>query len=99
MDEIATLLALNSATVRSHFLRGRERLLAHLLLEAPDLLGGLDAVHAAMRRLAASAGSALTKEESDAVLLRNAPIGTLRKAMLKLAPYLGVLAWLAIGGR
>jgi RNA polymerase sigma factor (sigma-70 family) len=99
MDEIATLLALNSATVRSHFLRGRERLLAHLLLEAPDLLGGIDAIFAAVRRLETSAGSALTKEEADAILLRKGPIGVLRKAMLKLAPYLGVAAWLAAGVR
>jgi RNA polymerase sigma factor (sigma-70 family) len=99
MDEIATLLALNSATVRSHFLRGRERLLAHLLIEAPDLLGGLDAVHAAVRRLEASASSGLTKQEAEAILLRNGSIGTLRKAMLKLAPYLGAIVWLAFGAR
>lgn len=97
MDEIATLLALNSATVRSHFLRGRERLLAHLLVEAPDLLGGLDAVHAAVRRLESSSGAGLTKQEVEAVLLRNGSIGTLRKAMLKLAPYLGILAVFTLG--
>jgi RNA polymerase sigma factor (sigma-70 family) len=99
MDEIANLLALNAATVRSHFLRGRERLLAHLLLEAPDLLGGMDAVHAAVRRLETGGGSELSKEEAEAVLLRKGSAGTLRKAMLKLAPYLGVVAWFAIGVR
>jgi RNA polymerase sigma factor (sigma-70 family) len=98
MDEIATLLALKSGTVRTHFLRGRERLLAHLLVEAPDLLGGLDAVHAAVRRLEAAAGEGLTKQESEAILLRNGSITILRKAMLKLAPYLGVIAFLVVGG-
>jgi len=96
MDEIATLLALNSATVRSHFLRGRERLLAHLLVEAPDLLGGMDAVHAAVRRLETGAGSELSKEEAEAILLRKGSAGTLRKAMLKVAPYLGVFIWLIV---
>ena len=96
MDEIATLLALNAATVRSHFLRGRERLLAHLLVEAPDYLGGMDAVRGAIRRLETGAGTDLSKEEAEAVLLRKGPAVTLRKAMLKLAPYLGVIALIAL---
>ena len=97
MDEIGSLLDLKAATVRSHFLRGRERLLAHLLVEAPDLLGGLDAVTAAVKRLETDPGEALSREEAEAIRLRKGPATVLRKAMLKLAPYLGVIAWLVTG--
>jgi len=39
--EIADLLQMNEATVRSHWLRGRRRLQAHLLRHRPDLLDWL----------------------------------------------------------
>ena len=90
MDEISTLLGLPGPTVRSHVLRGRERLLAHLLVEAPDLLGGTEAIDAAVRRLETGANASLSREEAEAVRQRKGPAPLLRKAMLKLAPYLGV---------
>ena len=91
MDEISTLLGLQASTVRSHVLRGRERLLAHLLIEAPDLLGGAEAVEAAVRRLETGTGATLSKDEAEAVRSRKGPVTLLRKAMLKLAPYLGTV--------
>ncbi len=93
LDEAADLLGLKPATVRSHFLRGREKLLAHLLVAAPEYLGGPEGVDEAIQRMEAS-GIRLTTEETSAIQKREGAAPILRRAMLKLAPYLGCMAWL-----
>jgi RNA polymerase sigma factor (sigma-70 family) len=104
MDQIGTLLDMQAATVRSHFLRGRARLLAHLLVEAPEYLGGVGAVEAAIRKMEMGSNDGLSGEEAEAIRQRKGPAEVLRKAMLKVAPYLGAvlglgaLLGLAIGG-
>ena len=91
MDEIASLLSLKGATVRSHFLRGREHLLAHLLVKAPDLLGGDELIEAAILKLRGQGTGSLSNDEVQAIRSRKGPAPLLRKAMLKIAPFLGIL--------
>lgn len=50
-DEVAMVLSMPAATVRSHFLRGRSALLAHLIECAPDFVGGQEAIECAIERL------------------------------------------------
>jgi RNA polymerase sigma-70 factor (ECF subfamily) len=95
LEEAALLLDMKPATVRSHFMRGREKLLAHLLVNAPELLGGPEGVDSAIRKMEAS-GISLSNAESIAVRKREGAAPVIRRAMLKLAPYLGVLLVLAI---
>lgn len=92
MEEIATLLDMKPVTVRTHVLRGRGRLLAHLVREAPDFLGGTDAVFAAVRRLRKSKEKDITDEEIAAINGTNKSETLLRQAMIKIAPYLGLIA-------
>ena len=84
-ETIATLLDMRSATVRSHFLRGRANLLGHLVQHEPDLLGGVDAIEAA-------AGKARVAKELDGREMESlsGPRGgkVFRAACVKLAKYL-----------
>jgi hypothetical protein len=87
-DEISTLVGMNAATVRGHFLRGRRKLLVHVLLQAPRLLGGNDTIAATVDRVEAIQPGLLSVQELAAVRSRSGPADLLRAAMLKLAPHL-----------
>jgi len=50
-DEIAMMLSMPAATIRSHFLRGRSMLLAYLIEYAPEFVGGSEAVRHAVEAL------------------------------------------------
>jgi RNA polymerase sigma-70 factor, ECF subfamily len=97
-DEIATVLGIKPTTARVQLLRGRLRLLVHLLVRAPDFLGGSDGVEAAIRKLESSTGEPLSRIEAEAVRLRNGPADVLQGAMLKLAPYFSFLLLVGLGG-
>jgi RNA polymerase sigma factor (sigma-70 family) len=87
-DEISALLGMNAATVRGHFLRGRKKLLVHLFLERPEMLGGEEAFLSTVAQIQSREPSLLTKEESCAIQTRSGPAEDLRGAMLKIVPYL-----------
>lgn len=49
-SEIATFLEMPEATARSHYLRARGKVNAHLFLEEPETMGGLENIRAAYDR-------------------------------------------------
>jgi RNA polymerase sigma-70 factor (ECF subfamily) len=51
LEDIAQMLGMNAATVRSHLMRGRAKVLAYLVQHRRDWLGGDDAVQRAIERL------------------------------------------------
>ncbi|HLK59790.1 MAG TPA: sigma-70 family RNA polymerase sigma factor [Chthonomonadaceae bacterium] len=57
LDEVAALLNMPSATVRSHFLRGRGELLSHLIAQEPEFVGGRDAIEQTIEKLKREADS------------------------------------------
>jgi len=88
-EEIAAVLEMKSATVRSHFLRGRAKLLAHLVANEPDLVGGAEAIRAAAERAACSdAGDALDMAEREALEANDANSTVFRSACVKIARHL-----------
>ncbi len=89
-EEIAELLDLKGPTVRSHFLRGRTKLLAHLIAFEPDLAGG----DAAIERAAEAAHLEMDAAEIEALKLRDARSSHFRNACLKLARHLELPALL-----
>jgi len=88
-DEIARDINMNPVTVRSHFKRAREKLLHHLWLNAPDLLGGQEQVLAVLQKLEAS--GEITSFEAEAVRERAGGASILRGALLKVASHLTAL--------
>ena len=91
-DQISTLIGMNAATVRGHFLRGRRKLLVQMLLNAPHLLGGEETVARAIERIQEADPGLLSEAEMAALSTRQGSAELLRGAMLKLAPHLeGVL--------
>jgi RNA polymerase sigma factor (sigma-70 family) len=91
LDDIAKLTGMNASSVRSHFLRARKKLLAHLLVANPELLGGREIVLQTAKRLAVAEPNLLSKEESAALFDSSCKETNehLRSAMLKLAQHLG----------
>lgn len=87
-DETAKLLKLNPATVRSHFLRGRSKLLSYLILERPELIGGREAVQAAISDALEDEGSGLTREQFDNLQGKDWSNPRMREASLAIARYL-----------
>lgn len=83
-EEIAEILELKGPTVRSHFLRGRTKLLAHLVAFEPDLVGGDDAIAAASRR----AAEELDRNEFASLEARDPRSSAFRSACAKLARHL-----------
>ena len=90
LDEISKLTGMNPSSVRSHFLRARKKLLAHLLCQTPDLLGGREVVLKTAQRQIQRDPNFLTEAEYDALsdVTTKATNEHLRSAMLKLAPYI-----------
>jgi len=87
--EVAGVLKMNERTVRSHFLRGRANLLAHLRIHAPDLLGGEDHLIGITERYANDLDVRLTHAEIDEIRSPSGRLTILKQAMLKIAPKLG----------
>jgi|SRR5579862_6345488 len=85
--EISERLELREATVRSHYLRGRKKLLAHFVLTAPELLGGEENVQAAWRAVCDSPQESErpTAEERHAFEYRKMGTEPFFRAVLKLA--------------
>ncbi len=87
-EAIAQMLHIKPATVRTHLMRGRVKVLAHLIQNRPDLLGGAAAVQNAIQSLERDGGVPLTEAERRALQTPNPNQTDLRRAALKLAKYL-----------
>ncbi|MBI5706450.1 MAG: sigma-70 family RNA polymerase sigma factor [Armatimonadetes bacterium] len=98
-DEISKDIHMNAVTVRSHFKRAREKLLQHLWLNSPDLLGGQDQVLAVLDTLVLR--GELSDHEAEAVRERKGGALRLRAALLKVATHLTALLFALplMGGR
>lgn len=100
-DEVAMILSMPAATVRSHFLRGRSALLAHLIECAPDFVGGQKAIECAIERLKAETDPAqrLSEREQQALGAPRKWRKAFRAACVKIARQLTgpLLVWLWFG--
>ncbi|MCC6728401.1 MAG: sigma-70 family RNA polymerase sigma factor [Chthonomonadales bacterium] len=94
LDEAAQFLGKSPSTVRSLYRRSRQKLLAHVVLHDPDLLGGRAAIDEAWARAAASeeAGERPTSQERSAWEDPRARLEAFRSACLKMARYLPLAA-------
>ncbi len=90
LEAIARMLDMNSATVRSHLMRGRAKVLAYLIQHHPDWLGGAAGIQAAMEALERSGDGVLSPAERRALCEPNPKQTDLRSAALKLAKYLRI---------
>lgn len=87
LDEVGEILKMNGATVRSHFLRGRSNLIANLILEEPELVGGEAVVRQAIDRVVHQPDG-FTKQELDALKSPSVRSKAYRSACLKIAKHL-----------
>lgn len=101
-EEAAELLGMKSATARSHFLRGRSKLLAHLFAREPDMVGGPAAIQSAISRAGCcqDARERLQAHEAEALATPNESSAAFRAACLKVARHLDllILPLAALGG-
>jgi RNA polymerase sigma factor (sigma-70 family) len=88
-DAVASALGLEATTVRSHFLRGRATLLAHLVQHRPDLVGGDEAIRAAIEALERDAEHGLSPAEWGAIADPDRQPKAFRSACVKIARVLG----------
>jgi RNA polymerase sigma factor (sigma-70 family) len=95
-EEIATALHLKPATVRSHILRGRSKLLAHIILEDKDLIGGDEGIAQALEETKQDAETALTPEEEEAFAHPKGNKKAFYAACLKVARYLPLPVFLLL---
>ena len=79
LEDIAQMLGMNAATVRSHLMRGRAKVLAYLVQHRRDWLGGDDAVQHAIERLTRD-GEPLSDAERRALNDATPNQGDLRRA-------------------
>jgi len=103
LNEIGALLQMSEATVRSHYRRGRCRLLSYLLQHHSDLLGGETAIQAAWEQACHTVEEAKrpNAQEEEAFTNRKSGDHAYCGALLKLARYLqltAMLAWIWFGG-
>ncbi|MCH8274482.1 MAG: sigma-70 family RNA polymerase sigma factor [Armatimonadetes bacterium] len=91
-EGIGRLLDMKSATVRSHFLRGRAKLLAYLVQHEPGPLGGEEAIERAREAASAARDPAdrLDEEETAAFADPRGRSQAFRGACLKIAKHLPV---------
>ncbi|MFN7018963.1 MAG: RNA polymerase sigma factor [Fimbriimonadales bacterium] len=90
LEAIAQMLEMNSATVRSHLMRGRAKVLAYLIQHHPDWFGGAEGIRAAIEALERSGDGVLSPAERRALCEPNPKQTDLRSAALKLAKYLRI---------
>ena len=95
LEEIGRMLDMKSATVRSHFLRARSKLLAHLVTSRPEFVGGVEAIRAAEVR--AIEAQELNPREAEAFARRDGKSEMFRAACLKVARHLPVPILLLAG--
>ena len=95
LEEIGRMLEMKSATARSHFLRARAKLLAHLVSSRPEFVGGIEAIRAAEVR--ALEGQELNPREAEAFARRDGKSELFRTACLKVARHLPVPLLLLAG--
>jgi RNA polymerase sigma-70 factor (ECF subfamily) len=90
MEAIGQMLRMKANTVRSHLMRGRSKVLAYIVQHEPELVGGAEAIEWAMARLqqAGAPRAQLSQQERDALHHPGRNQRALRRACLKLAPYL-----------
>lgn len=93
LEDAAEVLGKSASTVRSLYRRGRQKLLARLVTEDPDMLGGRGAVEAAWGRALQSSDAAdrPTAAEEEAWRAPTGRLEAFRSACLKMARYLAVL--------
>lgn len=87
-EEISRLLQIKGATVRSYFLRARGKLLAHLVTNEPGLLGGDEAIRAAIET--ARRSGTIDERESKAFARFDPRSEFCRNACLKIARHLPI---------
>ncbi|GIV06420.1 MAG: hypothetical protein KatS3mg016_1995 [Fimbriimonadales bacterium] len=87
LESIAQMLRMKPATVRSHLMRGRSKVLAHLIQHHPEWLGGAEAIQRAIEQLCKD-GDPLSRAELQALQTPKPNQADLRSAALKLAKYL-----------
>ncbi|GIV08449.1 MAG: hypothetical protein KatS3mg019_0540 [Fimbriimonadales bacterium] len=87
LESIAQMLQMNPSTVRSHLMRGRAKVLAHLIQHYPEWLGGAEAIQRAIEQLSQE-GDTLSRAELQALQTPKPNQADLRSAALKLAKYL-----------
>lgn len=92
-DEIAELLDAKSTTIRTHFLRGRTKLLAHIVACDSEFVGGARAILAAMK----NAESCLEEGEIQALHSGKEKSSAFRSGCLKLARYLHLPTSVVLG--
>jgi hypothetical protein len=90
MEAIGQMLRMKANTVRSHLMRGRSKVLAYIVQHEPELVGGVEAIEWAMARLqqAGAPRAQLSQQERDALHHPGRNQRALRRACLKLVPYL-----------
>lgn len=90
MHTIAQRLQLDSATVRSHFRRGRACLLSQVFVHAPDLVGGRERLDAVTHWLEETADGADVLSAQDREALRDPArhVKSYRAVCLKIARHL-----------
>jgi DNA-binding CsgD family transcriptional regulator len=90
MEAIGQMLRMKANTVRSHLMRGRSKVLAYIVQHEPELVGGAEAIEWAVARLqqAGSPRAQLSQQERDALHHPGRNQRALRRACLKLVPYL-----------
>lgn len=96
LADASELMGLDDATVRSHHRRGRAKLIAELVTREPDLVGGPEAIDAAIRRCESEEG--LSPEEREVLTRRGGKAEILRAACLKIARYLPTAIGALFGG-
>ncbi|MCS7209098.1 MAG: RNA polymerase sigma factor [Fimbriimonadales bacterium] len=87
-ESIAQILQMKPATVRSHLMRGRAKVLAYLIQHRPELVGGAEGIQRAMAALEREGGEPLSEAERRALHAPKPNQTNLRRAALKLAKYL-----------
>lgn len=92
-EEIAEILGQTGATVRSHFLRGRSKLLTHLVAFEPGRIGGENAIARAIELAKSPCSiSLLSGAEERALGIRDTSSAEFRSACLKIARHLCLAA-------
>ena len=86
LEEIGRMLDMKGATVRSHFLRARSKLLAYLVTSRPDFVGGIEAIRTA--EVKALEAQELNPREAEAFAKRDSKSEMFRAACLKVARHL-----------
>lgn len=88
--DIALLLSITETAVRQHLLRGREKVLAHIVLHQADMMGGQPAVQAAWQKATTNPEVKLRPTPQEMEAWQN-PAGRakeFRRACVKMAKWL-----------